>query len=565
MCNACARAGILCCCEHKMKCCPSSVTASSHLRRNTIPTTEPFLATHKAIELCQEDRKKEKKEKIQLIANHQTNSSASSLSSLVPLPAMNRAQAASKEVVLEDDPQSTTAATTTEGPAEGPAVTKVETTTETTTETPPPAPPLPAASTAAVPKQEEPANAAKQEEQGQDQSARRFAFLVIRELERWFEKRGNSLIEQAQAKTKAQSSAEQNKQEQEKMHDEPKKAEAEAEAGEDKAAAAAASASLRAVDDSLLELGAFPALTEFVSNWTYSEAVATLMLDRADLQRKLLDAMPSLHPLPLLFLGSTGSVNEFQASLVRAGAMDRVKIVLREAAGLADATTQSVSEGSMGTIIHALCTLIYVFGSDHSQNFSNLRPIARDPDSVRCFARIFINTWSKGAGSLSELTMLAAVKLVSCLLDPDEAEFFVSTTQFPLLPASQFDRAPTLRLASHLMQAYGGGAAAGHVLNQFPAIVNTMVDAVQDSKDARASGQAANALFNGTDSEAGSQAVMPFASTLVDVFSRAPKYSNTWNGVYGALGNLTRCCCCVCVCARVRVYECVCVSECVSE
>ncbi|EGD74777.1 hypothetical protein PTSG_07010 [Salpingoeca rosetta] len=292
--------------------------------------------------------------------------------------------------------------------------------------------------------------------------------------------------------------------------------------------------------DDLADLEDLPALTEYVSNWTGAPEVTAALLERGDLQTKLLNLVPTLKPVPLLFLGASASENELQESVVALGVIDKLKLALQATADLVDAASVVAPGTKTGDVVHAVCTLIYIMGTDHSQNFTNLVPISTDPSAVRAFARVFTSTWSQGEGPLAELTMLAAVKLAASISDPKLLEDFVTTTQFPVLPAMRFEAKPSLRLACHLMQAYAAGGAAGRVLNQFPSILNTVMDAVQDASDASSAGDAGIALFNGTDSTTGSQAVSPFAKTLVDVFSRAPKYSRVWNGAYGALGNLCR-------------------------
>eukprot|EP00043_Microstomoeca_roanoka_P014343 m.142180 g.142180 ORF g.142180 m.142180 type:complete len:881 (+) comp15988_c2_seq2:86-2728(+) len=291
-----------------------------------------------------------------------------------------------------------------------------------------------------------------------------------------------------------------------------------------------------------------PSLFQFVSSGANEAAVVGLFLQRSDQQQQLLKSFTDFHVytekasmLPLLFLSRMVAKGEVREALVSVGIVDRLKETLLLLADKIDTLSATEKRSLFANYISPVLAILSALGNDHNTNFTTLRPLVTDTACVQAFARVFAACFDVGLLMAIRNTIRAAARLARASPDGQTAEDFVSITQFPALPVAYFKEGGkhAFTLARLLTDSYSSSDAVAHILNQTPAVLGCVLEGLQDENAFNAKSAAA-ALWNGSNSRSGSQAILPSASMLLDIFVKAEAGSGVWKGLYGAMGNLCR-------------------------
>eukprot|EP00055_Hartaetosiga_balthica_P014038 m.75028 g.75028 ORF g.75028 m.75028 type:complete len:867 (+) comp8467_c1_seq1:71-2671(+) len=192
-------------------------------------------------------------------------------------------------------------------------------------------------------------------------------------------------------------------------------------------------------------------------------------------------------------------------------------------------------------IVTLIVFFLYHLCNDHSTNFTFAKPLVSNSKFAKTFGTVFNLTWKNIIDDHKQFLISTGFVLCRCAYRCGCEESFVELSRFPMAAINEIQECDNkLELVFQIVEGFGSGPfLVKSILKHIPDIIELVVSNME-KEDLSWKECNPSSLWNGTNSEAGTQAILPFVERIYKMFQSSNKYSTLYYACYGAIGNICR-------------------------
>eukprot|EP00055_Hartaetosiga_balthica_P010241 m.43148 g.43148 ORF g.43148 m.43148 type:complete len:886 (-) comp7094_c0_seq1:160-2817(-) len=240
---------------------------------------------------------------------------------------------------------------------------------------------------------------------------------------------------------------------------------------------------------------------------------------------------------PMLFFKGIANTPMMRDALANNGIYDALVNVF------SDIATVSLLENRVLTpwIVILIVSFLKNLCNDYSTNFKYAKPLVANAKFAQSFGTIFNLIWNGIVDDHKRILVSTGFVLCSSAYRCGYDESFIELGRFPMAALDEVQRDNTkFELVFLIIDGFKSGPfLVRKILNHIPDVIEIVISTMEKADfNWRVSNPLV--LFNGTNSEAGTQAILPYVERIFNLFKSCKKYSRLYVACFGAIGNICR-------------------------